>query len=282
MTRAPIAHPTAGKRLRRARGWLGMAFLVHGTTFVFVLFAAAAGGSIRPTAAALAAGALAVLSLVLLLWWERRLPTARRPALWVRRGTMVVLLNAVAFGIAAGAVLDRTSPPSWEKVVLFACAPLVIEYLAIRLASGALRRPLSSDLGEMNIEVLAKIRSSAEWRPSWLANDDVRLADDSIVITVRPDSKWAFVARIEFADVVDVDIRRTTAQDGPWFVADGGRMFWPPSGDVVAIKHRQGSQLLPVYEPAGFAEVLRARIRKATSAGGSGLSGGTTSDRGSG
>jgi hypothetical protein len=154
--------------------------------------------------------------------------------------------------------------------VLFACAPLVIEYLAIRLASGALRRPLSSDLGEMNIEVLAKIRSSAEWRPSWLANDDVRLTDDSIVITVRPDSKWAFVARIEFADVVDVDIRRTTAQDGPWFVADGGRMFWPPSGDVVAIRHRQGSQLLPVYEPAGFAEVLRARIRKATSAGGSG------------
>jgi hypothetical protein len=246
---------------------LSVAFFVHGATFVFVVFAVA-GGSIRPTVAAVAAGGLAVTSLVLLLWWERRLPTARRPAHWVRRGTMVILLQAVAFGIAAGAVLDRASPPAWEKVVLFACAPLLIEFLAIGLASRALRHPLSADLGEMDIEVLAKIRSPAEWQPAWLAHDDVRLTDDSIVITVRPDSKWAFVARIAFADVVDVDVRRGTPQDGPWFVADGGRTFWPPSGDVVVITHRQGRQLLPVHEAAGFTEVLRARIRKATTAGG--------------
>jgi hypothetical protein len=267
MTRAPIAHPTERNRLRRARGWLGAAFFVHGTTFVFVLLAAA-GGSIRPTGAALAAGALAVASLVLLLWWERRAPTARRPARWVPRGMAIVLPHAVAFGIAAAALLGRTSPPPWEKVVLFGCAPLVIELVATAIASRALRRPLSADLGAMDVEVFVKIRSSAEWLPSWLAHDEVRLTDDSMIITVRPDSKWKFVGRIAFVDVVDVGTRRTTPQDGPWFGADGGRMFWPPSGEVVVIKHRRGTQLLPLYEPEGFADVLRARIRKTTTAGG--------------
>jgi hypothetical protein len=277
MARAPNARPIGGKRLRRARAWLGAAFFIHGATFVFVLFAIV-DGSIRPIAAAFVAGGLAITSWALLLWWERRSPTARRPAHWLRRATMVVLLHAVAFGIAAGSTLDRTSLPAWETVALIACVPLIIELVVVGLASRALRYPLSADLGEMNVEVLVKIRSSERWQPSWIAHDEVRLTDDSIVITVRPDAKFAFVAQIAFVDVVDVGIRRTLPADGPWFVIDGGSMFWPPPGDVVVIRHRHGEQLLPVYEPVGFAEVLRTRVHETTT-GENGPSARPTRDR---
>jgi hypothetical protein len=267
MARSRIADLAARNRWRRARGWLSAAFFTHGATFVFVL-CAAAGGSIRPTGLALAAAALAVVPLVLLLWWERRAPTAKRPARWVPRSVAIVLPHAVGFGIAAAALLDRPSPPGWGAVVLFACATVLVELVATRFASRALRRPLSTDLGALDVEVLVKVRSSAEWLPAWVAHDEVRLTDDSIFITVRADSKHKFVERIAFDDIVDVGTRRTNPQDGPWFVTEGGPTFWPPSGDVVVITQRRGKRLLPVYEPAGFADVLRARIGKTAMAGG--------------
>jgi hypothetical protein len=254
-------------RLRRAYGWSGAAFLVYGTTFVFVLFAAV-GGSIRPTAVGWAAAVLAIASLVLLFWRERRAPAARRPASWVPRSLAIALPHAIAFGVAAAGVLDRTVPPSWERVVLLGCAPLAIELVAIGIASRALRRPLTADLGEMDVEIVVKIRSPAEWLPGWLSHHDVTLTDDSVIITVRLDSKWKFVLRIALIDVVEVDIRRTTTQDGPWFVTDDGRPIWSPPGDLVAIKHRRGIQLLPVHDPVGFADVLRARIRTRATTGG--------------
>ncbi len=267
MSRTPATPRAARMRWRRAHGWLVAAFLVYGTTFVFVLFAAV-GGSIRPTAVGWAAAALAITSLVLLLWRERRAPAARRPASWVPRGLAIALPHAIAFGVAAAGMFDRTVPPSWERVVLLGCAPLAIELVAIGIASRALRRPLAADLGEMDIEIVVKIPSAADSLPAWLARDYVTLTDDSIIVTVRPDSKWKFVLRIALLDLVEVDIRRTTAQDGPWFVTDDGRPIWPPPGDLVAIMHRRGVQLLPVHDPAGFADVLRARIRTKAMIGG--------------
>jgi hypothetical protein len=266
MTDASGVQSLARKRWRRAGGWLGVAFFVHGTTLVFVL-SAVVGGSVRPVGAALTAGVLVVAPLVLLVRWERIDPTGRRPARWVRRGLTIVLPHAVAFGITAAALLGRAlSHPLAAGVVFFSCALLVVELVATAFASRALRRPLSAELGEMDIEVLLKIRSSAEWLPSWLAHDEVRLTGDSLVITARPDTKWMFVRQIALADVVDVDTRSTTPQDGPWFVTESGRSFWPPSGEVVVITHRGGNQLLPVSEPVGFADVLRARIRKMATA----------------
>jgi hypothetical protein len=245
-------------RLRHARLWLSVTQFVHGSTFVFVLLAVA-GGSIRSTGAAVLAAALAIGPLVMLLRWERRTPSSHRPAHWPRRGSAVVVPHAAAFGIAAGE-LTGTGSPSWLRVVLFACGLLVVELVAIALASRALRHPLSAELGEMDVEVLAKIRPAAGDRPSWLANDEVLVTGDALITTVRPDSKWAFAERIGLGDVVDVEIRRTTGEDGPWFEAEG-QAFWPPSGDAVVVTHGSGTRLLPVYDPHGFADVLRARVR---------------------
>jgi hypothetical protein len=84
---------------------------------------------------------------------------------------------------------------------------------------------------------------------------------DSILITVRPDPRWAFVERISLEDVVDVDTRRPTAQDGPWFVSDAGRTFLlPPGEEVLVITHARGARLLPVHHAVEFADVVCARL----------------------
>lgn len=49
-------------------------------------------------------------------------------------------------------------PLTWQRIVLFACVPLVIEVVAIGMASRVLRRPLA-ELGEMDIEAQVAIRS---------------------------------------------------------------------------------------------------------------------------
>jgi hypothetical protein len=265
MTDDATVHMAASKRLRRARGWLVSVLFLHGATLAFVLFAIV-GGSISPPAVAALAGGLAFTSLILLVIQERRLPTAQRPALWMRRGSMVVLLHSIAFGIAATSTLDGTVPTTWHGVALFAGGIFLAELGTISLASRSLQRPLSADLAELDVEVLTKIRPASERLPAWLGNDDVRLTNRSVIITVRPDLKWGFAQRIDLADIIDIDVRPTQPEDGPWLQVEGGRMFWPPSGDVVVVTHRHGTHCLPVQEPAGFADVLRARIRKETAA----------------
>jgi hypothetical protein len=246
-------------RLRRSRVWLSVVQFVHGSPFVFVVLAVI-DGSIPAIGAAVAA-ALAVGSLVVFAWWERRAPSSGRPAMWPRRGLGVVLPHAVAFGIAAGARTELIPGPPWSQVLLFACAVLVVEGGAICLASGVLRFPLTPELGEMDVEVLVKIRSDAEWQPEWASHEDVRLTGDALIITVRPNLKWMYVVRIDLLDVTGVVVRPTKSSDGPWFLVDG-RRFWPPGGDAVAIVHRSGSTLLPVHRAKGFADVVRARIQK--------------------
>jgi hypothetical protein len=260
MTRGPVDVPSAARsRLRRAHVWLCTALFVHCTTFVFVVVAVA-GGSIRPTGAAVAAAVLAAVSLTVLPWLERLDPVAKRPARWLRRGSAVVTPHAVAFGIAASALYGGGAPLAWWQAVQFACAGLVIELMAVALASRALRWPLSAELGEMDVEVQVKLRSSAEWLPVWLSHDDVTLTGEALITTLRPGGKWAFMERIGLADIVDVDTRQTTAEDGPWFITDDGQRFWPPAGQAIVITHRLGTRQLPVHDAERFAVVLRARV----------------------
>jgi hypothetical protein len=246
-------------RLRCSRVWLTAAQLVHGSTFVFVVLAVIDG--LMPTTGAAIAAALAVGSLVVLGWWERRAPSSGRPAMWPRRGLGVVLPHAAAFGIAAEARTEMTAVPPWSQVLLFACALLVFEGGAVCQASWVLRFPLTPELGEMDVEVLVKIRSVIGWMPAWLSHDDVRLTGDSLVISVRPNSTWTYVVRIDLLDVTDVVVRSTTSWGGPWLVVDGHR-FWPAVGDAVVITHRSGTTLLPVDRPDAFAAVVRSRLKK--------------------
>jgi hypothetical protein len=246
-------------RLRCSRVWLTAAYLVHGGTFVFVVLAVIDGSV--PTTGGVIAAALAVGSLVLFAWWERRAPSSGRPAEWPRRGVGVVLPHSAAFGIAAEARTELIPGPAWSQVLLFACALLVFEGGAICQASRVLRFPLRPELGEMDVEVLVKIRSVIGWLPAWLSHDDVRLTGDALLITVRPNSTWTYAFRIALLDVTDVVVRSTASWGGPWLVADGHR-FWAAVGDAVAITHRSGTTLLPVDRPDAFADVVRFRIQK--------------------
>jgi hypothetical protein len=248
-------------RRRRAQIWLAIAYFVHGSTLVLVLLMAA-GGSIRPVGAAIVAAVLEVAPLILLLRWERRTPSAGRPAQWVRRGLVAVLSNAVAVSIAAHALTTNGGLAApWLWAVLAAVGVLTAELTGIGVASRALRYPLTSELGEMDVEVLVKIRSERREQAAWLSSHDARVDDDALIITVRPDFTWAYASRVALVDVVEIRVSRTGSKDGPWFETDG-HVCWAPPGDVVVIIHRSGTWVLPVYDAQGFADVLHARIRR--------------------
>ncbi len=174
--------PAVG-RLRRARAFLSAALFVHGATFGLVVFAVA-GSSVRQVEVAVLAATLVVVPSVLLLWWEWRQPIFRRPGRWVRRASATAVPHSVGFGLAAAALDERVLWPAWQQVVLLACGVLLLEVGAVGLASRALLRPLTPDLGDMSVEVLVKIRPGDEWLPTWLSHDDVRLTEDSLIITV--------------------------------------------------------------------------------------------------
>jgi hypothetical protein len=254
-------------RLRRAHSSLRVAFFVHCTLIVYVAFSVSSG-SIRPVADAVAATALAVTPLAVLLWRERRSPAVGRPSRWVTRGLATVPGHAVGVGVgmAVAGVLAPAGMTMWTAVTVIAAAVSVGELLPAALASRALRRPLSADLGELDIEVQVEIRSTMNGLPSWLAQDDVRLTDSSLIMTVRPGPARAYAKSIVLAEIRDVEIRRTDERDGPWFPVVDDYLLWPPPGDVVVIHHGEGVQILPVYEPAGFAAVLEARVARLGSA----------------
>jgi hypothetical protein len=251
-------------RLRRARAWLGVAFFVHCTLIVYV-GCSVAGGSVGPPAAAVAASVLTAVPMAVLLWRERRSSTAGQPWRWPRSGLAVVPVHAVGVGIAAGDLLAPAGMTMWTAVPSIAAVVSVVELLPVVLAGRALRRPLSADLGELDVEIRVEIRSGA--RRWWLAQDDVRLTDEQLIITVRPGPRWGYVRTVDLADVRAVEVRPAREEDRPWFSTDDGHVVSPPHGDVVVVGHRRGVQILPVFEPVGFGEVLRARVERSVRVG---------------
>jgi hypothetical protein len=244
-------------RLRRARTLLVAALFVHGTTLVVAALAIVTG-AVGPLGWAFAVVALVAGPLIALARWERTASSRGRPAGWVRRALGVALPHHIGFGIAAAALWDRqvVAGPVW---VTYAAVPLAVELTAVALASRSLRRPLTAELGRMEVEVLAKIRGSDPRIPSILSNDEVILTDKALVITVRPDLGWKFVETIELADVSEVEVRPASAGER-WLVTEDGRVFATPPGHAVRVVHRCGARSLPVEDPSGFATVLRSRI----------------------
>jgi hypothetical protein len=245
---------------------LGVAFFVHCTLIVYV-GCSVAGGSIGPPAAAVAASVLTAVPMAVLLWRERRSSTAGQPWRWPRSGVAVVPVHAVGVGIAAGDLLAPAGMTMWSAVPSIAAVVSVVELLPVGLAVRALRRPLSADLGEVDVEIQVKIRSGARRSAPWLAQDDVRLTDEQLIITVRPGPRWGYVRTIDLTDVRAVEVRPARDGDDPWFSTDDGHAHSPPPGDVVVVDHRRGVQILPVFEPMGFAEVLLARVERSVHPG---------------
>lgn len=246
-------------RRRRAQVFLGAAGFVHGTTFVIAVLAVVSG-QVRPLASALAVVILVVGPLAALIRWERATPSATRPAGWLRRAVGVALPHQIGFAVAATALWELQAPFA-VRLGVFAAVPLAVELTAVTLASRALRRPFTTELGGMEVDVQAKIRNCNPRIPTFLSHDDVVLTGTALVLTVRPNPMWKFVESVALTDVVEVDVRPGTTGE-PWFVTEDERVYPTPAGDVVRVVHRTGERSLPVEHPSGFANVLRARLER--------------------
>lgn len=91
------------------------------------------------------------------------------------------------------------------------------------------------------------------------------MTDQAIITTVRPNFSWKAMICIPLNDVVAVDARPGMPQDNPWIKIDDDLALDVPPGDVVAIRHRHGIRVLPVYDAAAFAVVIRVRASKVRS-----------------
>lgn len=247
----------ATARVRRARLWLDSAIAVHLLTLVAINFLVGSG-YVQPAAKAAVASALGTGPLLMLLWYERRHPSDDRPACWPARAFATSLPQAAASGLAGGELLGETVLAPWQHGVLIACATLLAQVGPASVASRTLRRPLTPELGATSVEVLARIRSK-RGVPGWLEYDDVRLTDQAIITTVRPNFSWKAVICIPLIEVRSVDARPGTPQDNPWIELDDDLAYDVPPGDVVVIRHGHGTQVLPVHDAAAFADVVRLR-----------------------
>jgi hypothetical protein len=214
------------------------------------------GGVVLPVGSAIGVVALAVSSPFLFVWLEHRGAIRSWPARWLRRALGVSIPPAFAFGITSSAMLTGVAWP-----VRMACPLLLVLAQAgcVTLASRAVRFPLTRELGWMGVEVEVKIRSSDNL-PAMASQHVVRLTEEAITTTVRPSILYCVMTHIPLDAVKSVTARPARPQDSPWIrLPDGGEYFVTP-GDVVEVKYRGGSAVLPVYDAAAFTEVIRTRL----------------------
>jgi hypothetical protein len=241
--------------------WLVSALAAHVLTLVSTVVAVASHG-FRGGAPDAVVILLAVAPLIALLWFERRRPSGNRPDSWPVRTLVAALPQALGFAMAASDLLAHTTFPPWQRIVLLASVPLLVQTGAAVTATRSVRRPLSAELGETDLEVRVELRSVRPGVPRWLCMEDVRLTGQEIIIIVQPGPTWRAMHRIALIDVIGVDARPATPHDNPWLTLDDGSGYRMVPGDVVVLRHRHGTQLLPAYDADAFADVIRARARK--------------------
>jgi hypothetical protein len=244
---------------------LGSAVVVHVLTLV-AINVLVGSGHVQPAARAATVALLATGPLLVLLRYERRHPSDNRPACWPARALATSLPQAAASGMAGSGFLGESVLAPWQQGMLLACATLLVQVGPAVLATRTLLRPLTPELGETSVELVVNVRSN-RGVPRWLEYDDVRLTDQEIIITARPNMSWKGVISIPLLDVVAVDARPSTPQDNPWIRLDDDLAYDVPPGEVVAIRHRHGTRVLPVYDAAAFADVIRVRAGKVESSG---------------
>jgi hypothetical protein len=240
-------------RIRRQWFWLGLAVALHVAAVVAVL-TLVVRGRVAPVEAVIAA-VLVIGAPLAGGWLEQRDAVRRRPARWTRRALGVVVPNAVAVGLAAGAVTDGPGR------VLPAVGLVVAQLACVVLAARALRYPLRPELGEMAVEVTDKVRSDHQSGVlAWALQDEVRLTDREVLVVVRPGPMSAFGLAVRLDDVMDVSARAAQPGERPWIRLDGGEQYFAGEGEVVEIRHRRGVLVVPVCNAEAFAEVICSRI----------------------
>jgi hypothetical protein len=248
------------QRIRRSTTWLGSALLLH-----IAIAAATVTLAVSPTGglSAWTYGAIAaVIAAPVLLFLRERVRSSRgRPALWPGRAFIPAVLQGLALGVA-GAM--HVAGASQLLPAIGALVAAALQILCAVMAGRSLVRPYSSDVGELDVEVVTKIRQNRTLDVPLLAPDDVTLRCGDLLLTVRPGIKSKYVQRLALATVSEIEVRQATPADSPWYVLEDGREYTAPPGEVVVIHRRSGkSVVLPVFDPRGFAEVLRTRVRRA-------------------
>lgn len=242
-------------RLRRRNLWLGIGLSIHAAGTVVILLAVV-DNIVRPMAVAAATVVLAVLPPLLAVWFERRTMIRDRPAQWLRRAAGVTIPHAVAFGLTTSTMLAQLP---WPVRVSAPLLLVVAQAGCVTLASRAVRYPLTPELGGMRVEVEVKIRS-AENGPVWASQHDVRLTEKEIITTVRPGISYGLMTSIPLETVTSVVSRSAHPRDSPWYRLPDGTEYPVIAGEVLDVRYPGGSAVLPVYDAAAFAEVIRSRL----------------------
>lgn len=242
-------------RLRRRNLWWYLGMSVH-LAATGAILSAAADGAVQPLGLATGTIVLAAASPALAAWLEWREPIWSRPASWLRRALGVLIPQTVAFGITGGVVLSGFA---WPVRVAGPLLLMMVQLGCVVLASRAMRYPLTPELGRMPVEVAVKIRSSDN-APAVASQHDVRLTEQEIVTTVRPNFSSSAMQRIALEAVTSVVARPGRPQDSPWFKLSDGLEFFITPGHVVEVEYRGGTAVLPVYDAIAFAEVVQARL----------------------
>jgi hypothetical protein len=248
----------------RAIIWLTGAATIHvsagAATFVLagITVATSDGGA---AAWAFAAFFVAFFSSAGLIRAELRDSSRGRPAQWPRRAFGAASPQAVALCVAASAHLAQ---PVLPLLIAGAVAVATLQIAAANMASRSIQLPYSADLGELNVEITAKVRRGRSPEVPFLSSNEVTLTAKQLRFSVQPDLSWKFEHEIVLASIARVDVRDVDKTDGPWCVLADGRECPTPPGEALVVQSIHGSkQILPIFNPREFAEILRVRVRRA-------------------
>jgi hypothetical protein len=231
-----------------------MHVLVAGATIVAVLSSAVLD-SVALAGILICSATVPVLGMWLV---ERRASSRTRPVLWPLRSAAVGVPQSLAIGVAAGLDGGTSSAVAGAAGAVALLAPLA----AASMASRTLRSPLTADLGELDIEIMDKIRVLGPGLNRWSASDYASITRDELQITLWPDLRTARRYTFPLETIEEVTVRAATEYENPWITLDTGQTYGIPGGTIVlALTHSRGRGILPVYRPHEFAELLNVRRR---------------------
>ncbi|MFC7344275.1 hypothetical protein [Saccharopolyspora griseoalba] len=198
---------------------------------------------------------LVLLPMPLASWAGRRaadgIDWRLKPDGWLMYGALVGFAQALGLCLA----IIYSPVPLWARIlagVVGFAVPLLATFMARRVI---LAEPLR-EIGGTEFAVVKSLRS-----PQGGDEDSVKILGDSMRLSVRTaagrPAAQASTKDIALADITGIGMRPSRPADGAWAQLADGRGASLPEGDVVVIRTRSETQLLPA-DP-DLAEFLRAR-----------------------
>lgn len=269
----PRMSDVVGRRWTRARSWLRFAVFWCVASAVMSVVAAAASvathWSALPWVAPLntrdtpdvlfSHGIVVVLAVVPLVLATRMVKVGAdgidwrlKPDFWIFLGIFVGVFEAVALMVMT---VVATDVPWWGRV-----GGLIIGFSVPTLATFMARRAIVAEplreIGGSEFVLVKGLRS-----PQGDGEDSVKITGDSLRLSVRTaagrPANRASTKDIKLGDITEIGVRPNRPGDGSWARLADGREASLPDGDIVEIRTRTDTQLLPA-DPE-LAELIRAR-----------------------